>query len=246
MARRRFFVDRIEGERAVLHGDDAHHLARVLRAEPGQRYEITNGASLFLAEIESAAPREIVFRVVERLDAGAPLAPIVILASLIKFDRFEWMIEKLTELGVKAVIPVEAARTDAGLFKAAVKRVERWRKIARESSQQSRRISVPEIRDAMTLDAAVRLSFGWKIRLEENPGATPLIECLRAWDGAADLGVAIGPEGGWTDAERTAMHHHGWLAASLGNTILRAETAAIASAAIIGTSRPSSVPGNAG
>src|SRR5580704_6568243 len=133
MARRRFFVDRIEGDRATLHGQDAHHLARVLRAEPGQRYEITDGTALCLAEIEAAEPRQVVFRVVEPLDAGASLPAIVIIAALIKFDRFEWMIEKVTELGVKAVVPVESARTEPGLFKASVKRVERWRKIARES-----------------------------------------------------------------------------------------------------------------
>src|SRR5580698_5756173 len=131
MARRRFFVDRIAGDRASLQGQDAHHLARVLRAEPGQRYEITDGTALCLAEIELAEPRQVVFRVLETLDSGASLPPIVMLTALIKFDRFEWMIEKVTELGVKAVIPVEAARSDEGLFKAAAKRVERWRKIAR-------------------------------------------------------------------------------------------------------------------
>src|SRR5579864_9466110 len=201
MARRRFFVDRIEGDRASLHGHDAHHLARVLRAEAGQRYEITDGMALCLAEIESAEPRQVVFRVVEPLDAGAALPAIVMVAALIKFDRFEWMIEKVTELGVKAVIPVEAARSEAGLRKAAVKRVERWRKIACESSQQSRRVRVPEIRDAMRLSDALRepfatTPFAITIRLEENPGAPPLLECAKTWDRVTDLAVAIGPEGG--------------------------------------------------
>src|SRR5581483_2262954 len=122
MARRRFFVDRIEGDRASLHGQDAHHLARVLRAEPGQRYEITNGDSLWLAEIEAADARQVVFRVVEALEAGPALPPVLLIAALIKFDRFEWMIEKVTELGVKAILPVETARTEDGLLKAAAKR----------------------------------------------------------------------------------------------------------------------------
>jgi 16S rRNA (uracil1498-N3)-methyltransferase len=233
MARRRFFVDRIEDGRASLHGQDAHHLARVLRAEPGQLYEITDGVALCLAEIEVAESRRVVFRVVEPLDAGAPLPPIVIVAALIKFDRFEWMIEKVTELGVKAVVPVESARSDAGLLKAAVKRVERWRKIARESSQQSRRVRVPEIHDAVRLSEALRAPFGLKIRLEENPGVPPLMECAKSWHRETDLGIAIGPEGGWTDAERTAMEALGWLPASLGSTVLRAETAAIAAAAVL-------------
>jgi len=233
MARRRFCVDRIEGGRASLHGPDAHHLARVLRAEPGQRYEITDGASLCLAEIEAAEPRQVVFRVVEPLDPGPALPSLIIVAALIKFDRFEWMIEKVTELGVSAVLPVESARSEAGLFQAAAKRVERWRKIARESSQQSRRVRIPEIRDALRLADALRQPFGLKITLDENPGAPALLEAAKPWDRATDLAVCIGPEGGWTDPERAAMMSFGWIPASLGTTVLRAETAAIAAAAVL-------------
>ncbi len=233
MAFRRFFVDRIAGDHAALHGDDAHHLARVLRAGPGQRYEITDGTSLALAEIESVEPRQVVFRVVAPLDAGQDLPPIVMVAALIKFDRFEWMIEKVTELGVKAVLPVETARSETGLFKAAVKRVERWRKIARESSQQSRRIRVPEIRDAIRLAGALSQDFAAKITLEENPGSPRLMAVAQAWNRSTDLAVCVGPEGGWTDPERAAMKEHGWLPASLGPTVLRAETAAIAAAAVL-------------
>jgi 16S rRNA (uracil1498-N3)-methyltransferase len=210
----------------------------VLRAEPGQRYEITDGSSLCLAEIEAAEPRQVVFRVVEALDPGPPLPSLIIVAALIKFDRFEWMIEKVTELGVKAVIPVEASRSETGLFQAAAKRVERWRKIARESSQQSRRVRVPEIREAVRLGEALRLPFPLKIALEENPGAPPLMAAANSWDRAADLAFCIGPEGGWTDGERAAMHASGWLPASLGVTVLRAETAAIAAAAVLNQARP--------
>lgn len=217
----------------MLHGDDAHHLARVLRAEPGQRFEITDGASLCLAQVESAAPREVVFQVIEALDPGAPLPPIVLIAALIKFDRFEWMIEKATELGVKTIIPVEAARTEAGLLKASVKRVERWRKIARESSQQSRRVRVPEVCDAVRLRDVLREIFANKIVLEENPGPPRLMQAARAWDRTSNLALCIGPEGGWTDEERQAMKAHEWQAASLGSTVLRAETAAIAAAAVL-------------
>ena len=233
MARRRFFVDRIEDNHASLHGQDAHHLARVLRAEVGQRYEITDGASLCLAEIEVAEPRHVVFRVVEPLDPGPVLPSIIIIAALIKFDRFEWMIEKVTELGVQALLPVAAERSETGLLQAAAKRVERWRKIARESSQQSRRVRVPEIRDAVRLSEALRQPFEIKITLEENPGSPRLMEVAKTWDHSSDLALCVGPEGGWTDSERAAMKNHGWLAASLGTTVLRAETAAIAAAAVL-------------
>ena len=131
----------------------------------------------------------MVFRVVEPLDAGPELPPIVIVAALIKFDRFEWMIEKVTELGVKAVVPVEAARSEAGLFKAAVKRVERWRKIARESSQQARRVRVPEIRDAIRLAEALRQPIRLRrSRSKKIPDRRDCWKLLQAWDRAVGPG----------------------------------------------------------
>jgi len=230
MARRRFFVDCIDGDRATLEGQDAHHLARVLRAEPGQRYEITDGTALCLAEVETVTPRAVAFRIVEALDPGPPLPPIILIVSLFKFDRFEWMIEKVTELGVKAILPVESTRTDEGLFKAAAKRVERWRKIARESSQQSRRVRVPDIYEAVRLAKAPR--FPTTIRLDENQQGPPLATLLQDWNRTDDLALAIGPEGGWTEHDRALLDCP---AAGLGPTILRAETAAIATAVLATT-----------
>ena len=136
MARRRFFVDRVEQGRAIVTGGDAHHLARVLRTEPGQRYEITDGRGGYLAEVAAVGRDRVDFAVLETLPpAGAPLR-LIVCASLIKFDRFEWMLEKVTELGAEAIVPVAAARSERGLFEAAAKRAVRWRKIVRESAQQ--------------------------------------------------------------------------------------------------------------
>src|SRR5712675_958284 len=145
MARRRFFVDQVRRGEAELAGDEAEHLSRVLRAEVGQRYEICDGARLYLGEIVEARKRSVRFRVVEELPVAEPAKRITLFASLIKFDRFEWMIEKATELGVETIVPVQAERSDKGLELAAQKRVERWRKIARAAGQQSHRMHLPEI-----------------------------------------------------------------------------------------------------
>ena len=149
MARRRFFVGEISEGKAELEAEEAHHLVRVLRAEVGQRYEISDNRSVWLAEITEVAAKRVVFRVVEPVESRELPVRVALFASLIKFDRFEWMVEKATELGVAAIVPVAAERSDKGLFEAARKRVERWRRIARESSQQSRRAS-----GARDLDAA--------------------------------------------------------------------------------------------
>src|ERR1700678_3649325 len=111
MARRRFFVDTPRNGLAELHGDEARHLTRVLRVEPGQRFEISDNQLAYLAEIAEARGERVVFRVLGQIPAAAPVVSITLLASIVKFDRFEWMVEKSTELGVAKIIPVAAART---------------------------------------------------------------------------------------------------------------------------------------
>jgi 16S rRNA (uracil1498-N3)-methyltransferase len=236
MARRRFLVEQIREGAAELRGADARHLARVLRAAPGQRYEISDGASVYLAEVSEVAGDRVAFRVLEPVDAPPAPVQLTLLAALIKFDRFEWFVEKATELGVAAIVPVNAARCEKGLLAAAHKRVERWRRIAHESSQQARRLRPPEIAAPQPLAAAIAEPYGSRYFLDEKPGAPPLLSALppptqrRRSDSAALL---AGPEGGWTDPERAAAVAAGWAPVSLGPLILRAETAALAAAAAL-------------
>jgi 16S rRNA (uracil1498-N3)-methyltransferase len=224
VARRRFFVPAVVDGEAVLMGEEAHHLARVLRVEAGQQFEISDGRRVYLGEISSVAKQAVHFRVVEELGGGAELPPITLYVALIKFDRFEWMVEKATEVGVARIVPVDAARSEQGLLAAAAKRVERWRKIARESSQQSRRVGPPEIAEPRKLGALGEVA-GLKMRLEEQAGAPLLGSVLRA---AEHYSLLVGPEGGWTDAERGI-----WEPVGLGPAILRAETAAFVGAGVV-------------
>src|SRR5438094_7066721 len=112
MARRRFFVDEVRRGEASLTGEDAEHLTRVLRVAPGERFEICDGERLYLGEVLEARKRSVRFRVVEELEVEEPPVRIALLASLIRFERFEWMIEKATELGVDTIIPVRAERCE--------------------------------------------------------------------------------------------------------------------------------------
>ncbi len=233
MARRRFFVESARSGRAQLAGEDARHLRQVLRAEIGQRYEISDNDSVYLAEIEGFGHDLVNFRIVERIAAEELPVRTHLYLALVKFDRFEWAVEKATELGAERIVPVETARSEKGLERAAAKRVERWRKIARESAQQSRRARLPVIDEPAPL-AAVLSAGGLRYFLDEQPGALPLLAALPGERSAADLiSLLIGPEGGWTDAERAAAAEAGWTPAGLGPTVLRAETAAAAALAIV-------------
>ena len=218
---------------AELHGEEARHLTRVLRVEPGQRFEISDNQRAWLAEIVEARGERVVFRALEPVESAPPPVHITLIAAIVKFDRFEWMVEKATELGVERIVPMEAARTEKGLFEASRKRAERWQRIARESSQQSRRTSIPEIAPSVRFAASLAESADFRYLLDES-AAPPLLSLLPAHRTTADrVAILLGPEGGWTDDERGSIVDAGWLAASLGPLILRAETAAAAALAVL-------------
>lgn len=234
--RRRFFVDQVHNQHAEISGDDARHLTRVLRVEAGQRYEISDNQNVYLAEIETARKEQVVFRTLEQLPVVEPPVRTVLLASLIKFDHFEWMIEKATELGVTAIVPVIAARTEHGLEKAATKRLERWRRIGMEASQQSRRAHLPEITEPMPWKDACNVPAAHRFALDEDSSAKPFNSGLPVDRQSAEtVALLIGPEGGWTDSERTEFIAGNWTPVSMGPLILRAETAALAALAVIGS-----------
>lgn len=218
---------------AELRGDDARHLTRVLRAEPGRQYEISDGQAAYLAEIAEARGDRVLFRVVEPVVSPELPVRITLIAALVKFDRFEWMLEKATELGVERILPVEAARSEKGLFEASHKRAERWVRIVREAGQQSRRLRAPEILPAVRFERALAEAADCRYFLEEAL-APPLARQLpTARIPSARVALLLGPEGGWTDGERQAASGAGWLPVSLGPLVLRAETAAAAAIAVV-------------
>jgi 16S rRNA (uracil1498-N3)-methyltransferase len=234
LARRRFFVDQIRGGTAELLGDDARHLTRVLRVEPGQRFEISDNREAWLAEVAEARGERVVFRMIEPVESPAAPVRLTLIAAIVKFDRFEWIVEKATELGVERILPMEAARTEKGLFEASRKRAERWRRIAKESSQQARRASIPEILAAAPFESCLAEPADYRYFMEEA-GAPPFLSVLPERRTAADrVAVMLGPEGGWTDGERRLAAGAGWLPVSLGPLVLRAETAAAAALAVVG------------
>jgi 16S rRNA (uracil1498-N3)-methyltransferase len=232
MARRLFFVPAVNRNVAELHGDLAQHLTRVLRVEQGQIFEISDNEHLYLAEVEVARKSVVAFRVKQQLEPRPAPYPVTLYASLFKFDHFEWMLEKATELGVGVIQPIVSERSEHGLEKAAPKRAERWRRILMEASQQCRRVRMPELRDLIDWETAIGDSDGARIWLDERPGGRPLLEVMAAEKPTAAT-LLLGPEGGWADREAEQIAGAGWIPASLGSLILRAETAALAALSLV-------------
>jgi 16S rRNA (uracil1498-N3)-methyltransferase len=233
--RRRFFVNQFAADTAVMEGEAAHHLGRVLRAQQGQLYELSDGQQVRLARIEKVARDRIEFALLEEIPAHQPVVDVTLLLSVVKFDAFEWALEKATELGVSIVVPLAAARSEKALLAAAGKRAERWKKILAEASQQSRRVRVPELQavSQATHAFAAQNPVAAKIMLSERPDALALRQVLESDPARKHAVLAIGPEGGWTDAELTAAQASSFREASLGKLILRTETAVISALASI-------------
>jgi 16S rRNA (uracil1498-N3)-methyltransferase len=233
VSRRRWIADEWSEDRAAITGQNARHLAQVLRAKVGQTFELAHAGQLRLGTVAHVEDERVTFSLGEAIDTVAAHRQITILLAVFKFDRFEWAIEKVTELGVARIVPAIAQRTDAHLAKAAEKRVERWRRLAHEASQQSRRIGEPLIDHPRPLKNAILDVPGQRVLLSENQDSVAMADL----NFASAVTLAIGPEGGWTSAEEEAFAKAGWESASLGSTVLRAETAAIAATAIVSAMR---------
>jgi 16S rRNA (uracil1498-N3)-methyltransferase len=234
--RRRFFVEHFTGTTAVIEGDTAHHLGHVLRAQSGQLYELSDGSAAWLARIESVARNRVEFALLDQLPTPQSAPEITLLLAVVKFDAFEWAIEKATELGVTRIVPVAAARSEKGLLAAAAKRSQRWQKILLESSQQSRRLRIPQLDDlAKPAQSFAAQSANFRLMLSERSDAPTIRSTVPVAIPAQSrrTALAIGPEGGWTDDELAAARAAGFQEASLGQLILRTETAVISALSIL-------------
>ena len=237
MTRRRWIADVVCGDRAALVGEHAAHLVRVLRAEVGQEFDIAAGDEVRVGTIVSVSEDRVEFALASEANHTVllkSLPRITLALAIFKFDRMEWAIEKCTEIGVARIVPVVARRSDAHLVAAAAKRHERWQRLVRQAAEQSRRSAPPEISGPVKLtELADVVPGGARVVLAESMAASDEVrvgEILRSRP--SEVALAVGPEGGWADEELGWFLEAGWIAASLGRTILRAETAAIVSTAL--------------
>ncbi len=238
MTRRRWIADEVKGNTAALVGYHAAHLARVLRAEVGQEFDIAAGEEVRRGTITFVSYDRVEFALDTKpyrpRGARRHAAPrITLVLAVFKFDRMEWAIEKCTEIGVARIVPVIARRSDAHLAAAAAKRHERWQRIALQATEQSRRETPPEIAAPIKLKALADDIISPevdRIVLAESEEDASLGDVLQPL--STEVALAVGPEGGWTGEELDWFRETGWKAASLGDTILRAETAAIVATAL--------------
>jgi len=228
----RFFVSPpVSGDRAQLTGDEARHLAAVMRARVGDQIVLFDGSGAeFLAEVTALRKQVADLTIVERRAISRELARELTLAvALPKGERQKWLVEKATELGVTRLIPLI---TERGIAEPVPSALDRLRRSVIEACKQCGRNRLMEIALPVLVGELFATALAGTCVLAD-PNGQPL-SAIQLESGVA-VTAAVGPEGGFTDEELSAARHHGWQFVSLGRSILRVETAAIAMAAWGGT-----------
>lgn len=232
----RFYADpdRSTENSLWLSAEDARHAVTVLRLKPGQHVEIVHAGSLWDAEIVSADVREVCVRPVASLPSREPGLSVTLFQGLPKADKMDWIVQKATELGVSRIVPLAMDRCVVRLDpKDASRKLERWRKIAREAGKQSGRCVIPEITEPFTLKQLPSLPRFPEISVVpwEEAGEYGPLSFSRDHASLSSLGILIGPEGGITKEEIDLLREAGIIPLTLGKRILRTETAGLAAAA---------------
>jgi 16S rRNA (uracil1498-N3)-methyltransferase len=212
----------------------ARHVRDVLRLTQGATVEVFDDAgAVGQGTLVEVTPRSVVVRV-EQFSNNADVANLTrltVASAVPKGDRADWMIEKLSELGVERFIPLAAARSV--VLPEGKNKHERWVRIATEAAKQSRRRGVMTIDPLTRVSDALNVGDARVLLLSTAPDAQPIYDALRPATTGTAIRAFIGPEGGWTDDEISAITSADALGVKLTSTVLRVETAAIAVAAII-------------
>jgi 16S rRNA (uracil1498-N3)-methyltransferase len=227
---RRFFCENITAATATITGDDAHHISRVLRMKAGDALSLCDGAgNEYDAVITSVSPDAVVCALGERhaSEAESPVK-VTLFQCLPKTGKMELIVQKCTELGVFAVVPVASARCVVVPGKDYDKKRERYNRVALEAAKQSRRGMIPQVLPLIELKKIDVKSFDLFLVAYEDENTVSLKQALRAANAPASIALLIGPEGGLEVGEVAQLVKAGAVSVSLGKRILRTETAGMA------------------
>jgi 16S rRNA (uracil1498-N3)-methyltransferase len=227
------------GSRATLIGDEAKHLARVRRVGVGERVELFDGqGKVAEAEVTEVGRDRVELAILTEGPGGRDLDGSLILATAVpKGDRFDWLVEKATELGVTRLVPI---LTERSVVDPRAAKLERLRRLVIEACKQSGRSRLMELSEPRGWDEWLRFgNDSGEMRLVAHPGGVKLPEL----QGKSPVTIAIGPEGGFTHAEIAAAQQAGYQRIGLGPTILRVETAALVACALVSASLEAAVGG---
>ncbi len=222
----RYFSKKIENNRFTLTEEDTYHITKVMRMVKDDKIEVVYQENTYICKIVSLSPL-VEAEIVEEIKNNQELkTQVTIVQSLVKEQKMDYILQKTVELGVDKIIPYCASRSVIKINEKKDKKVERWKSILKEAAEQSKRIKIPEITNPINLSNLVKLSdYDIKFLCTVNESSQNLKKVLSNMVSGAKILFVIGPEGGFTPEEEKVMMENGFLSISLGNSVLRTETA---------------------
>jgi len=224
----RYFVEKKFDNQFTLSKDDSYHVLKVMRMNIGDKIEIVSNEKVYISEITCLSPL-VRAKIVEECteDSELPIS-VTIAQSLVKEQKMDFILQKATELGASLFIPLTTERSIVRMNGKENKKIDRWQKIVKEASEQSKRAEIPKVLEGMDISKLASIE-GYDVKLlctvrENTKNVKKLLSNIRE---GAKIIVVIGPEGGFTEEEEEKLIRGGFETVSLGKSILRTETASL-------------------
>ena len=229
----RYFTKEKENNYLILEEQDMHHIKNVMRMSNGECVECIYNEKLYICEIEDVTSPKLKI-IKECQDNNESNFEVTIAIALVKEQKMDLILQKLTELGISKIIPVSMERSIVKLDNQKfIKKKERWEKICKEAAEQSKRNKIPEITDIYTIKQLENISYDQRFICSTRNPKNIINRYLQKQEGCAKMIFVIGPEGGISPKEEDLLESFGYIPVTLGSRIMRVETAAIYIASII-------------
>jgi len=227
-------VDQVKQNTVDLTGEQARQISHVLRLHKGDQIVVLDNTGWeYEVQLVTLSTDLVTGKVLKKMPSSTePNFKITLYQALLKSDKFEYALQKCTEIGVKTFVPISCERSVPTFISS--NRFSRWKTIIREAAEQSRRSIIPELQSLITFEEACRLTVKPSVLFWEEERAAVLANFIKTplFQGAREIGLFIGPEGGFTEAEADNAKRQGIKIATLGHRILRAETAGLVAVTI--------------
>lgn len=221
----RYFVEKKQGHFFLLNLDDSYHILTVMRMKIGDKIEVVCDGVLYICKIQRILNQQVEVEIIEREEQKNELpSKVTIAQAVVKEAKMDFILQKTTELGIYSIQPYMASRSMIKVDGKQDKKVERWQRIVKEASEQSKRQIVPEVLPIIDVDKLCKVECELKLLCTVNETSTTIKSVFQNYQKDDRIIIVVGPEGGFTKEEENKLIKAGFISVSLGNFILRTET----------------------
>lgn len=224
----RYFTSDYSNNMFTLSLEDTYHITKVMRYKLGEKIEIVYDSKTYISEIVELNP-EVKAKMLEEIQEDSEISfNVTLVQSLVKEQKMDYILQKMTELGVNKIIPYQADRSIVKINDKVNKKIDRWQTILKEASEQSKRTVIPTVSNSISLKELEEIEgYDYKFIATVNEKQQNLKKVLSKVKKGATMIIVVGPEGGFTCLEENRLMNKGFIPISLGKSVLRTETAGL-------------------